>query len=214
MKNRLLRNSIIFTVFVIILEAFIYFYLDRFVAHGATGITQGPVYIIAQISSAYVSQYIWALVLAFCLVVSAIQRSYDSNSVWAKKMMYVALTVVIAATIGFALRFLLGRYSPMLFVQKGEFGFQFFGRGVLMTSMPAFYGYYIFAAMFALGAICRKYAIFFILFATLIAVSRVFLNVHYLTDVILGAYVGVLVAIWTYRLMFGHTNFDPEFNKE
>lgn len=208
-QNHLLRNSIIFTIIVIVIEYLLYQFSDRWIAQTMATVKSGHIFMIASVASAYLSQFFWSTFLSIGLVIAAIKLNHHRDSLWAKKVLFVVLSVTCTMLIGFTLRFMLGRYHPLMLVQHNVFGFQFFGRTWDVSSMPSFYNYYIFALMFSLAALFRRYGIVFTFFAVIVGFSRILLSMHFISDVILGAYLGVLVSVWTHQLMFGHTNFDP-----
>jgi len=56
-----------------------------------------------------------------------------------------------------------------------------------------------FALLTALALIFRRFAVVLLFLALLIGVSRVAVTAHYPSDVLLGAFIGIFTAIWTYR---------------
>lgn len=55
-----------------------------------------------------------------------------------------------------------------------------------------------------------KWAWFFYLWPLVFALSRIFVGVHYPIDIIVGAFVGILTAVWFYK---GYTNLITPYKK-
>ncbi len=53
----------------------------------------------------------------------------------------------------------------------------------------------IFAVCTALSILFRRYATLFFLIVIMVGISRLILTKHYLSDVILGAYIGIMSAL-------------------
>jgi membrane-associated phospholipid phosphatase len=98
------------------------------------------------------------------------------------------------------LKALIGRLRPNELFAHGDYGFAPLSIDWSMTSFPSGHGQTAFAAMTVLAAIWPRGRIAFLALATLIAASRVIVSVHYLSDVIMGAYFGAAGTILLVRL--------------
>src|SRR5262249_10157248 len=63
------------------------------------------------------------------------------------------------------------------------------------SSFPSDYATYLFAIAASLWLISRWWGLFFGLYATLVAVARVYLGIHYPSDVLVGALIGIATSI-------------------
>ncbi len=115
---------------------------------------------------------------------------------WANKALLVFLSVTLAGVFNAFLKFLFGRYRPKALLEEGLYGFTFFETGYLQTSFPSGHANTAAAAMVALCLIFPRYRLIFLGLAFLIIASRVVLCVHFLSDVIWGAYLGGMIAFW------------------
>lgn len=94
------------------------------------------------------------------------------------------------------LKFIFGRYRPPMLLNDGIYGFEFFELGYLQNSFPS--GHSATAgSLIVLGCLfIPKAKPLWIALGILIASSRMFLCVHYLSDVIIGLTVGILFTHW------------------
>ncbi len=98
------------------------------------------------------------------------------------------------------LKGLIGRLRPQeLFVHQ-VYGFEPFSIHWSHNSFPSGHGQTAFAALTALAAIWPRARIPLLALALLIAASRVIISVHYLSDVMMGSYCGVVGTILLGRL--------------
>jgi undecaprenyl-diphosphatase len=110
----------------------------------------------------------------------------------------LASIFVIVATAGLAddmLKIAFGRARPYLWLAGDDSGFEFFRYSAKFASFPSGHTTTSFAAALAFGTLLPRYKGWFLLTALLIGVSRIVLDVHYLSDVIAGAVLGTIVAL-------------------
>ena len=119
----------------------------------------------------------------------------------------LASIFIIVAAAGLAddvLKIVFGRARPYLWLAGDDSGFGFFRYSAKFASFPSGHTTTSFAAALAIGMVLPRYKPWFLLAAFLIAVSRIVLDVHYLSDVIAGALLGAMVAVllgkWLERL--------------
>ena len=109
----------------------------------------------------------------------------------------VAAIFIIVAAAGLAddaLKIVFGRARPYLWLAGDDSGFGFFRYGSKFASFPSGHTTTSVAAALALGAVLPRWRPLFLLAALLIALSRIVLDVHYLSDVVAGALLGAMVA--------------------
>jgi membrane-associated phospholipid phosphatase len=111
-----------------------------------------------------------------------------------RKLAAIFITVAAAGLADDALKVVFGRARPYLWLAGDESGFGFFRYGAKFASFPSGHTTTSFAAALALGAVFPRGRPVFLGVALLIALSRIVLNVHYLSDVIAGALLGAAVA--------------------
>jgi membrane-associated phospholipid phosphatase len=94
-----------------------------------------------------------------------------------------------------------GRYRPRLLFEKGLYGFHPFDFHWAMNSFPSGHSQAAWAAMSALVVLVPRYDLMWLAIATLVAVSRVVITVHYLSDVVAGAWLGVVGTVLLARYL-------------
>ena len=113
-------------------------------------------------------------------------------------MLYICISVSIAIIIGDGLKFILGRYRPVMLFENNLYGLTLFSTEWALNSSPSGHTLRAFALMTALSLLYRKFAVVFISIAVLIGLSRVVVTDHYPSDVLFGAFIGVITSVWTY----------------
>ena len=103
-------------------------------------------------------------------------------------------SVLCASVIGKILKICIGRFRPVFFEALGITGFKPFATDWAFNSMPSGHTFATFAALVMVGMLKPKYKPLTWSFAILIGVSRVAVGAHWPTDVLLGAFIGMVVA--------------------
>jgi undecaprenyl-diphosphatase len=111
----------------------------------------------------------------------------------------VAASALVASLVTTALKYATGRERPPSIVLDPE---------PLMevpttSSFPSGHAISSFACAYVLARVAPQFAVPSFVLAALIAVSRVYVGVHYPLDVVAGAIVGVLVATALLKLLAG-----------
>lgn len=121
---------------------------------------------------------------------------------------FLFLSIAVSGLISNAIKISLGRYRPRYLFDQGLYGFSPFNTEWGMNSFPSGHSQAAFAAMVALMVIFPRYDLFWLLIATLVALSRVVTTVHYLSDAVAGSYLAVAVTLLLARA-FRARGIDP-----
>jgi membrane-associated phospholipid phosphatase len=113
---------------------------------------------------------------------------------WANRMIYFFCAVAASGLLTNVVKWLMGRWRPKVFIPEGFYGFEFFGFGYEQTSFPSGHATTICTAAVALSLFFPRFRWLWIILALLVCISRVIIGAHYLSDVIMGAYIGIFVA--------------------
>jgi membrane-associated phospholipid phosphatase len=111
----------------------------------------------------------------------------------------IASIFIVVAAAGLAddaVKIVFGRARPYLWLAGDDSGFGFFRYSAKFASFPSGHTTTSMAAALVLGALLPRGKSWFLLAALTIAISRIVLDVHYLSDVIAGALLGAAVAFW------------------
>jgi membrane-associated phospholipid phosphatase len=122
---------------------------------------------------------------------------------WHAAARWVGLLLAAVAAAGLTvdlLKVLLGRYRPMALIDKDQWGFHFLGFNSLSQSFPSGHA----ATIGALGAVCwltwPRWWPAWLAGMLAVCAARVLERAHYPSDVLVGAYVGALIAVALTRL--------------
>lgn len=132
---------------------------------------------------------------------------YKNRNIFIKKASQLMfLSVAISGIIVDIIKIIVARYRPPMLFNDNIYGFKGFDIGFLVNSFPSGHSATAFSAGVALMFIFPRYKYLFLFFAILIALSRIFLSVHYLSDVLIGSLIGTLTTIYFYNKLFKEEN--------
>ena len=138
--------------------------------------------------------YLWPILfLAF--------RFLWKNQKWANRCLLIFISLLLSNFLAGILKFLLGRARPDLLFSQDLYGFTFFASSNLYKSFPSIHSCTI-------GVICGAFACFYprwslclLPICLILASTRVALTEHYVSDVIAGVTMGLLISQWIYKMM-------------
>jgi membrane-associated phospholipid phosphatase len=111
----------------------------------------------------------------------------------AQKSFFIFMCVFSAGVVCDVLKILLGRARPAEFLNNHVYGFFFLQTHNNMWSFPSGHATVIAALAFALSYLIPKYWWAFFSLMFYIALTRLLINAHFLSDVIIGLYLGAFV---------------------
>ncbi|ALA24504.1 phosphatidic acid phosphatase [Piscirickettsia salmonis] len=182
------RRVIVWIAFIVIVYGMSYCWLDLpvalfFEAHG------GDFYALAGSVSAVFSPEHWLmLAIVATLVVVVMPRRFQRVRGCVRE---IAFSIVFAIVIGLLLKYGLARYRPVEFFQHQLYGFHFFSMQHDLNSTPSGHSLAVFAGLTPLVCHWRWTVIPVLLIGVIVMLSRLVHLDHYLSDVWLGAWVGI-----------------------
>jgi membrane-associated phospholipid phosphatase len=179
---------VVVTLFLIVLS---YHFVDIPVAIFCRQIDQNILNIFEWITMFGIST--WYLVAALFLFV--IFRFYRKNSVYANRALFIFAAVALSGIAAIAVKLTVSRYRPKLFFEKGLYGFDFFHVTYEYNSFPSGHVATIFSLAAAMSLFWPKYRVYFFVVAFAVALSRIVLTSHFVSDVIAGAFIGALTVL-------------------
>ncbi len=186
------KSHLCFFLFLIVFSLLSIRFVDRQLLFALQQLPGSIVQIFEVITKAGVSTaYIVGSAALFVLFQWVLKKKHLAN-----KALLVLLSVSMAGAINAFFKFFFGRYRPKALVEEGLYGFTFFKADYIFNSFPSGHSNTAAAAMVALSLIFPRYRFLFLAFAFLIIFSRLALGVHYLSDVVWGAYLGGMTALW------------------
>jgi undecaprenyl-diphosphatase len=124
---------------------------------------------------------------------------------------FLFLAIAVPGLIGTVFKHLIGRARPFVTGVADPYAFTPFSWSAAYASMPSGHTNTAFAALVAVSVLWPRARPFMLIWALLIAVSRIVVSAHHPTDVIVGALLGAVGAILvrdyfaTRRVVFGVT---------
>jgi len=135
------------------------------------------------------TKYIVASALAFALFRWIVRRPRLSS---ASALIFGA--IVLPGLLVNALKILIGRFRPHRLIELQQWGFDPLTIDYNTSSFPSGHSSTIFGLAFALGLLFPSLRVLWFSIAVIVGFSRVAVLAHYPSDVIIGGYIGMLVA--------------------
>lgn len=107
---------------------------------------------------------------------------------------FVLSSVIAASIVGKILKIIIGRMRPVFFEALDKTGFLPFSTDWAFNSMPSGHTFASFAGLVMLGLLAPKIKWFTWTLAIMIGLSRVCVGAHWPSDVIFGAFIGMVAA--------------------
>lgn len=195
---------------------FSYFYLDvpvarYFLAHKQQFHTLGDILSIGGQSKWYVGVSIIGIL---------IYRFYKKNELYLQRYLFILYANIFSAFVALIVKVIIGRVRPWGIEGGGhEYGiFELFSHITpalfkhhhikeivhslnMYVSFPSGHAVTAFAMFAYMSILFPKLRFLWLIIAILVAVSRIFADDHYLSDVVAGAVVGIVSTIVVYRFM-------------
>ncbi len=192
-----MKRSLIVTIIVASLIALLsYLYWDKALAY-YFATHHSPLHkIFSFITKLGLSEYY--LIPSFFLFILAKGR----NEQLSKGALFLFLSVALSGIFIIIIKIIVARFRPPALIHDNLFGFNWFELGYMVNSFPSGHATTAFSAFVALGLMMPRFYKLFLFIAALIALSRVILGVHYLSDIIMGGVIGTLWAYYLYNRIF------------
>ncbi len=115
---------------------------------------------------------------------------------------YCFTCVAISGVLCDVMKPILGRARPLLWLDQGVDGFHFLSTKSHYFSFPSGHAVTVSAWAFALSFFLPRIKPYCLMIIVLVAMARLLLAAHYLSDVLVGAYLGALTAFVGYRYFY------------
>lgn len=163
---------------------------------GAAGLW--PIRILTDFGkSAYV---LWLLAGAlFAFAILALRLRGTSRSLLSglgARLQFLFLAVLVPVLLGEIVKWIVGRGRPFVGGEANPFNFSHFAGTEAYASFPSGHAITSFALAFAVGAVWPRARVAMAVYAVLIALSRLVLLAHHPSDVVAGALIGVVGAMF------------------
>ena len=189
MSNKLI--VIILLVFCSILSVISFFYWDIPLAFYCKGLVQSVLEIAIIVTILGESFWYYAILIPAFIYF----RFLVKNKLWSMRILFLFLSLSVSGLFSTIIKWLVGRYRPVMLLKENLFGFSYFGVGHELTSFPSGHAVTAFSLAAAVSILYPRAGIPAFIIAILIGMTRVILTSHYLSDVIAGAGIGILLTM-------------------
>jgi len=188
-----MKSYIKLSIVLVLSIAFLsYFFIDKTLALHAANNSCDIKTIIGTLSPLGLSKY---YLIGFFII---FLLTYKYKKDISKASLYIFSSVALSGIIVLLIKFIFARYRPPKFIHEQLFGFNWFDFGYIVNSFPSGHSATAFSVFTAFAMLMPKYKWLFLIFAALIALSRVAIGVHFLSDILVGSLIGALTSIYLY----------------
>ena len=203
MDRDLLKRTIWTGLACAALIAALFLWVDRPVDHAARQLEGGFWFQAATLLSLFANHDFFNVLLFLCFIYAGVGALSRGLTPGTRLMLYCCLAVCVTMLLGETLKWIMGRYRPVMLFEHHLYGFSFFASEGNLHSFPSGHTFRIFSAMTALFLVFPKARLWFFGLAGLVGISRVLVTRHFPGDVVAGAFLGVFCALWVWRIMQG-----------
>jgi len=114
------------------------------------------------------------------------------------KGLFVFLSIAFSGLLINIAKIMIGRLRPAYFLADSTYGFQPFNFDFGTNTFPSGHSQTVWALTVSLSLLYPRFTISFLSFAALVAASRVLVTAHYLSDVLMGSYLGMILTLYLY----------------
>ncbi len=145
----------------------------------------------------------WAVYLAYRYLPQSLLASitwvYNNASRKMYSFAYIGLTAFWSGLLVNILKLIFARHRPDDFFEKDLFGITWFDHGYRLASFPSGHSTTAIGVAMALALLFPRYRLPVMIIGVMVLFSRVVLYEHYLSDTIMGAFVGAMSALYLHR---------------
>lgn len=117
---------------------------------------------------------------------------------------HVIMSIIFSGLLCHILKFVLGVSRPKYYFLEGYERFDNFNLFHKINSLPSGHTQAAFTIAILFIIYINRYVLLVIFISILIGLSRIFLSMHFPSDIILGGYIGLIGPIITYLFIFQH----------
>ena len=192
----LLLTAIVGAVIIILMYALDVREINLMPPRGTAGLW--PVRILTDFGrAAFVLWLLAAALFAVAIVSPRVQGTSRSLLVgFATRLQFVFLAIAVPLFAGEIIKWIVGRGRPFVGGEANAFNFVHFAGTEAYASFPSAHAITAFALAFAVAAVWPQARVAMMVYAVLIAASRLVLLAHHPSDVVAGALIGVIGAMF------------------
>ena len=188
---KLLANPV-FGIIWLLLSVLSYCFFDQLVALFIHAHQNSVVHAVADFITRFGEGAPYLILFGFMFLLNRYKLKIKKE---ANKWFYLLAAVVVSGLLCDILKFILGRARPQQLFSEHVYGLYFFKSEYLWVSLPSGHATTAAAVAIGLALLWPRYWKYSFTAALLIGLSRIVLTVHYVSDVMVGFYLGALVAL-------------------
>lgn len=164
-----------------------YFFIDRPLAELTASLPYGLKVFAEFIGNIFKGAFI---IPFFLLLTASFYFFKPKSKLWQKFTILLSILLMNHVFL-FFLKEIFGRARPYLFLEQGIYGFFYFIHQYNYLSFPSGHTLIAFSIAGFFGYIFPRYKISYMVFAIVVALSRIICQKHYLSDVIVSVYIAL-----------------------
>jgi membrane-associated phospholipid phosphatase len=182
------RRIVVGSVLLMVSMTISYVLLDRPLSLFCQGLNLAVIEVFQWITELGKSTgYLVGFAVLFVFFKFFLRRSLASN-----RSLFLLAAVALSGLATDLIKPLVGRLRPKLLFETGLYGFDPFRIGYEYNSFPSGHATTVFALAAALTLFFPRWRLPLAGFAVVVGLSRIIVGAHYLSDVMAGAYVGIM----------------------
>jgi len=126
----------------------------------------------------------------------------ESLNYYIEMMKHIIISIICAGIVCHILKYVLGVSRPKYFFLEGYQRLDYFNIEHKVNSLPSGHAQAAFTLAILFLIYVNKYTFYVLTLASLMAISRIFMSMHFPSDLILGAYIGVFVPTLIFKIYF------------
>ena len=213
-KNRSQQYLIIYTAFSLLLSVGSYYFLDKPITRFFHALAGSKVEMIFDYITEFGEGFYWIVYPGGIYLIYRISKKITAGPAWLRKhleedrefrmqaMAFVAMVAVISGIAVNLLKLVFARYRPIEYFLNDKFGFSWFDYGYRIASFPSGHSATALSVALAFALIFPRFKFVIMALGVLVLFSRVVVVEHYLSDVIMGGYVGVITTLYLYQKFY------------
>ncbi len=160
---------------------------------------------VSELLSAVFSPECWVIVGLAAIAYSIIQTR-RSDSLQHERLLRFGLTIIATSVLLFVLKVLFGRYRPDLLFTSDLYGFHPFSFTHNAESTPSGHATMAFCGFYSISRLLKKSWLtsLLLLCAVCVAIAKLLLADHYVSDILFGGYLGIVSVLWM-EVILNHT---------
>ncbi|CAM4425569.1 MAG: hypothetical protein LEGION0398_MBIBDBAK_00439 [Legionellaceae bacterium] len=199
------KMMLISTFFIILLYTYFYQIVDRSIALEIYQGINPHLRTICSFISSIGTPIFWTIACLTGFFFFIICYLINKIPPFSYRIFYLSSSIFLAQILGAIIKYSIGRARPILFLQQHIYGFHPFSFTKAYDSTPSGHTLCLFALAYMTAFYYRRWSYILFMIAISVGISRILLSQHYVSDVLLGGYIGMFSAFITQQILQKNT---------